>query len=434
MAETPEPEQPWYDETPKAVIAGAACTRLIAEPATWINRRVETVELLTGDETRRKVSVDFTLTEQMRQQLEIADGVVVPITVLTKERRRSFDLRDETGRAIPVLGKGQNGDLAHIALMNAAFEALPDDVTDDASQMLAADLRRVVFDAPGDARDALEFFAGAADAGDPVRAAIWHDDTCRQMLGALWENYVLFAVLAPGGPARRVLKYGYSEDFNPMRSSRLADRLALGEVLTRLAYPDRAGFLIATPGASWAASFHVEVAVPDELRIERAFLFERDAAELISGEELNVNRASLYAPDQVAALADVDAYVEVAPERRGATFQAAATSLVVTALLWLGVVSELDAEAPGAAVSLLLAGAALFTGFAAAQHEHRLVTTVFSTARRGLGVVTLCALTGSATLAMEFPCRHPVFVWWCAAALSSIVALRLAWSAVRAPT
>ncbi|HWT94606.1 MAG TPA: hypothetical protein VN238_16540 [Solirubrobacteraceae bacterium] len=318
--------------------------------------------------------------------------------------------------------------------MNAAFGALPDDVTDDASEMLSADLRRIVFDAPGDARGALEHLAGAAEAGDHLRAAIWNDETCQKMLGALWENYVLFAVLAPEGPARRILKYGYSEDFNPMRSNRLADRLAPRELLAGLRHPDRAGFLITTPGASWAASFHVEIAMPDELRIERAFLFDGDAAEVISGEETNVNRASLYAPTQVPPLADVNAYVEVAPERRGATFNAAATSVVVTALLWLGVASELNAEAPGAAVSLLLAGAALFSGIAAAQHEHRLVTTVFSTARRGLAVVTLCALAGSATLAMEYPCRHPVDVRQWAAAVSSLVALRLTWSAVRAPT
>lgn len=429
----PDPRHPYLDATPRLLIAGSACTALIAEPAGWINRRVETVELLAADETRRKVSVDFTLSAEVWKRLEIEDGVVVPITVLTKERRRDFDLRDETGRAIPVLGKEQNGNLAHVALVNAAFEALPDGLPGDAFESLTADLRRVVFDPPGDAREALGFFAGAAESGDPLRAAVWNDETCRRMLGALWENYVLFAVLQPGGPSRRVLKYGYSEDFDAMRADRLRSLLDLREILAALRRPDRAGFLIATPGAGWTASFHVEVAMPDELRIDRAFLVDLDAGVLVSGEEVDVNRASLYAPTAIPALADVNAYVEVAPERRGATFQAAATSTVVTGLLWLGVASELDAEAPGAAVSLLLAGAALFSGIAAVQREHRLVTMVFSTARRGLAIVTLCALAASATLAMEFPSRHPVEVWRWAAIVASLVALRLIWSAVRAP-
>ena len=30
---------------------------------------------------------------------------MVPISVLTKEARRNFDLRDESGAAVPVLGK-----------------------------------------------------------------------------------------------------------------------------------------------------------------------------------------------------------------------------------------------------------------------------------------------------------------------------------------
>ena len=56
-----------------------------------------------------------------------------------------------------------------------------------------------------------------------------------------------------------------------------------------------------------------------------------------------------------------DALVVIAPERRGRTIQSAATSVVVASLLWLGVHSGLDAESPDAAVSLLLAGAALYS-------------------------------------------------------------------------
>ena len=98
------------------IAAGVACTSLIADPARWINRRVETIELLSREETRRRVSIDFTLTKEQLAALDIGDGVAVPIAVLTKEPRRNFDLRDEAGRAVPVLGRDQNGDLAHIAL------------------------------------------------------------------------------------------------------------------------------------------------------------------------------------------------------------------------------------------------------------------------------------------------------------------------------
>lgn len=415
------------------IVAGMACADLIAYPDRWINRRVETVELLTYEETRRRVSVDFTLDAETQQALVLTDGVVVPITVLTKRARRNFDLRDEGGRSVPVLGKNQNGHLAHIALASAALRALPQPPSLDAFEMLSADLRRVVFDARGDAADALAYFIGSAEAGDPIRQAVWEDETCRRLLTVLQENYVLFAVLPPQGAARRVLKYGYGDDLD-REGTGVREKLNPLQMLVRFIWPDRQRFVIRTPGASRGISFHVEVAIPPELRITEAFLYDLTTQEPVSDVDSKVNRASLYAPEAVDEDAAVDAYVEVAPERAGRTIQAAVTALAVVALLWLGVTSGLDAQNPGAAVSLLLAGAAIFSGVTAAQGAHWIVRDVFWPSRVWLGIVSLSALTASATLAMEYPCQHPVPVWRVAAIVASVAAARLCWSAVRAPS
>lgn len=170
------------------------------------------------------------------------------------------------------------------------------------------------------------------------------------------------------------------------------------------------------------------------MRITTAFLYDVDTEESYSGTDTNVNRASLYASDTIEDDAAVDAFVEVAAERAGRTAQAAATSFVVTGLLWLGVASGLDAKNPGAAVSLLLAGAALFSGVTATQGAHRILRDVFSPPRFWLTIVSLSALTASATLAMEFPSPHPVWVWRWAAIACTVAAVRLCWSAVRAPS
>jgi hypothetical protein len=419
---------------PPEIVAGMACTSLIAYPDRWINRRVETVELLSYEETRRRVSVDYTLDEPAQTALELADGVVVPITVLTKEPRRNFDLRDEGGRSVPVLGKSQNGNLAHIALVNAALNALPQTPSQDAFEMLAADLRRIVLDTRDEAADTLAYLIGAAEADEPVRQAVWGDETCRRLLTTLSENYVLFAVLPPGGATRRVLKYGYGDDFSRQTEAMpLRDKLRPAELLYRVVSPERQRFVIRTPGANRGVSFHVEVAIPAELRVTAAFLYDLDTAEPVSGLDTNVNRASLYAPDGVHEGGAVDAYLEVAPERAGRTIQAAATSVVVAALLWLGVASGLDARNPGPAVALILAGAALFSGFTAAQGAHRIVRDVFWPPRLWLGLVSLCALAASATLAMEYPSQHPVSVWRWAGIACTVAAVRLCWSAIRAP-
>jgi len=424
-----------HDKTLRTrVDVGTACTRLIADPKAWINRRVETIEMLTHEETRRRVSVDFTLSNNQIASLSLDDGVVVPLSLLTKEPRRNFDLKDESGRSLPVLGKEPNGELALIALLHAALEALPEDISAEVFEQVAADLRRVVFDAPEAAADALGALIASAEGGDRWRSAIWASDTCRSMLDALWLNYVLFAVLEPDTPNRRVLKYGYGDDFNlDPDDQRFSARLRPVELFHTLRRPDRRRFLIDCPAAWRAASFHVEIAVPEELRVERAFLHDIERDDVLSDVDENVNRAAIYAATPLNEDHETIAYAEVAPERAGRTSLAATTSLVVASLLWLGVVSELDARTPGAAVSLLLAGAGLFSGLTAAQGEHRIVRRVFAASRQWLGVVALSALVASATLAMELPDREPVAIWRICAIICTVAAIRLMWSAVRAP-
>src|SRR4051812_41136352 len=58
------PEAPGQDEVAPEVVAGIACVPLLANPATWINRRVETIEMLSHEETRRRVSIDFSLSSE----------------------------------------------------------------------------------------------------------------------------------------------------------------------------------------------------------------------------------------------------------------------------------------------------------------------------------------------------------------------------------
>jgi hypothetical protein len=418
------------------IIAGVASAPLISDPKSWINRRVETVELLSHEETRRQASIDFTLSDEQLDQLTIDEGVVVPISVLTKERRRNFDLRDESGRAVPVLGKEQNGELAHTAVLSAAYDALPQPPSQDVFDILAADLRQVVFGLPDEAEAALAFIAGSANSGDPWRAAILADEVCRSLLDTLWANYVLYAVLAPKGPNRRILKYSYGEglaftSYRQNMRSRLA-RLAPRELAGRAWSPDRSQFVIECPGAWRAASFHAEVAIPEEVRFELAVMWDFYAEQPLSAYDLNVDRAALYASD-VDREDQATAFAVVATERAGRATQAALASAVAAGLLWLGVASGLDAKNPGPAISILLAGAALFSSVAAVQGEHRLVKRVFAASRRWLVLTTLAALAASAALALEVPDAHPVGLWRIAAIVCSVATIRLGWSAIRAP-
>jgi len=419
--------------------AGFACAALIADPKSWINRRVETVEMLAQEETRRRVSVDFTLSAEQREALMTRHGMVVPISVLNKGALRNFDLRDEQPHALPVLNRADNAELGLTALLSAALDVIPEPHSAALVDALTADLRQIVLSDEATAVEALEALVGAANEGDAMRRAMWEDPVCNSLLRTLASDYVLFAVLAPGGNDRRILKYGYGDEFWPEPPwRRVRDRYAPAELWWRLCHPERARFFIDCPAAWRATSFHMEIAVPEELRLSYAVLGRPsptdplDMTEHLGPPDEFVNRAALYAATPIAPHDDVRAYVEIVSEREGGATRAAMTAIAVSALLWVGWLSELDASAPGAAVSLLLAGGAVVSGFAATTGDHIIVNKILRGRRRTLTIVAVCALAASASLAMEIPDARPLEVWLVAAIICSMAALRLGWSAIRA--
>ncbi len=420
-------------DDPLLIDAGIAAAPLIAEPKSWINRRVETIELLSGEQTRRRVSIDFTLTDAQLASLRIQDGIVAPISLLAKERLRAFDLRDEAGAAIPALGREQNGELSLVALSSAASAALGTDVPAGELEQLTADLRRIVFEPARTAEGMRAEFARKAAVAGSSHAVVNADPRCAALLDALWTNYVLFAVLVAGGPNRRILKYAYGDEVDlSWATGRLDRSFGWGEIGYRVRYPDRRWFLIDCPGAWRARSFHAEVVIPEELRFDLAMLSDSATDRPLSAFELGVNRAALYADEEIDSHQDVSAALEIAPEAAGRLNQASTTSLIVAALLWLGVASGLRGNSPDAAVSILLGGAALFSGVTAVLGEHRLVSAIFSATRRWLLVVTAAALLASASLAMAPFGSHPVGTWRVAAVTCTVAAVRLTWSSIRA--
>ena len=118
-------------------------------------------------------------------------------------------------------------------------------------------------------------FLWGARSGDALRSAIWESPTCRSLLSVLWNNYVLFAVIPPDGPVRRILKYSYGEDFD-LRMQAAGSEIVLAPwmIWQGIWRPRSKPFHNSVPGSMASGEFHAEVVIPEDLRVERAVLYD----------------------------------------------------------------------------------------------------------------------------------------------------------------
>jgi hypothetical protein len=356
-----------YGEAAKDV--GRTCGVMLLTEERWVHRRVETIDLLSTELVRRTTSVDFTVPAPLRPLLVVAGSQpVVPIATLSKSPLRNFDLRDEGGRAIPVLGRDQNGDVAHNALLAAAESAVKRAGRGPLAARTIADLRAVAIGDPDEAEATASAMVRAGDEGDEEMKVLFADDRTVFLLSVLAYNYVLLAALADLG-VRRVLKFGYDE---PLEDSRaLLQRLSQGLGATSLT------FSIDVPGAGRATSYHAEIVIPEELRIEEAVLYDLDDLSVYGSPDVNADRGALYT-SHLDASARPALFIRLRAERSGLPTMAFSVGLVTASLLGLGaIIFEPDPQTAGPPVSVLLAASALFAGAVAQRSEHNLVKRFF---------------------------------------------------------
>lgn len=423
----------WPDERYEQASApvALACLQLLTAEHRWIHRRVETIDLLAQELVRRRVTVDFTLPEPLLDELRIGPRGpwCVPIAILDKRPLRNFDLR-ERDEARAILGRERNGSIAAALMQAGARLATRADELDD---RVAGLLDRVVRSDLPEARRALEDLRGRA-ADEPLLDAILADDTSGYFLATLAESYMLIALLdEPHG--RRILKYSYDEHLQyvrgepdrPGEAGRAGPRSA-GR-FTRLT--QRLGWSplvidVGVPTAAHAGSYHAEVVVPEELRLD-AFVIDARSGELLSTHvERGVDRASLHAP-RVSPRADPVLTVAISAERSGVPTLALVISTVTALALLLGAaVGRLDSPAAGSSVAVLLAGSVLFAAAVARGGEHRLVRGIFAGPRWLLSIVAVGALSAAATVAFGASAGVRQPIWYAAGAASALAALSLA--------
>ena len=399
-----------------------ACLELLSEEVRWIHRRVETIDLLTQELVRRQVSVDFTLPAPLLKDLRIGPGGpwCVPLAILEKRPLRDFDLR-EHDEWRSILGASSGGPIAAGIVTAAAQLAVAPDALEPEVASLLALIARSDLDA---ARAAMIELRGRAE-HTPQIATILADDTSGYFLATFAESYMLIALLGEAH-GRRVLKYAYDEHLRlgvrASRPRRLARRLGWSPFVVD----------VAVPTAAHAASYHAEVIVPEELRLD-AWIVDTRTDELLSTDiERGVDRASLHAP-RVALDAEPLLVAAISPERADLPTLAFATSAVTALLLLIGAAfADLGSPTAGSSVALLLAGSVLFATAVARSGEHRLVRGIFAGPRWLLSIVAVAALAAAASVAFGANDGVRDVIWYSAGALSLLACLSLAVGFLRA--
>ena len=393
-----------------------ACLQLLSDEPRWIHRRVETVDLLTQELVRRQISVDFTLPQPLLADLRIGDDGpwCAPLAILEKRPLRNFDLR-EHDESRSILGAGTGGPIAAGVVTAAAQLAIAPDTLDPAVASLLARIARSDLD---EARAAMEQLRSRAE-HDPRIAKILADETSGYFLATFAESYMLIALLGESR-GRRILKYAYDEHLRlgglASRPRRLARRLGWSPFVVD----------VAVPTAAHAASYHAEVIVPEELRLD-AWIVDTRTDELLSTDiERSVDRASLHAP-RVALDAEPLLVTAIVAERADLPTLAFATSAVTSLLLLCGAIfGNFGTPTAGSAVALLLAGSVLFATTVARSGEHRLVRGIFAGPRWLLSVVAVAALAAAASVAFGADDRVRDVIWYAAGGLSLVACLTLA--------
>ena len=399
-----------------------ACLQLLSEETRWIHRRVETIDLLAQELVRRQVSVDFTLPAPLLGDLRIGpDGPwCVPLAILEKRPLRDFDLR-EHDEWRSILGASSGGPIAAGIVTAAARLAVAPDALEPEVASLLALIARSDLDA---ARAAMIELRGRAE-HTPQIEQILADETSGYFLATFAESYMLIALLGdPSG--RRILKYAYEEHLRlggqASRARRLARRLGWSPFVVD----------VAVPTAAHTASYHAEVIVPGELRLD-AWIVDTRTDELLSTDiERAVDRASLHAP-RVALDAEPLLVAAISPERADLPTLAFATSAVTSLLLLIGAaLGDFSSPTAGSSVALLLAGSVLFATAVARSGEHRLVRGIFAGPRWLLSIVAVAALAAAASVAFGANDSVRDGIWYTAGGLSLLACLSLAVGFIRA--
>ena len=388
----------------------AAGSVLLSQQAGWRHRRVETITVLSHEQVRRQVSVDFTVPEEYRESLRLPghDEHAVPLAFLVKRPLVHFDLRNEEGHSIPLLTADQTRMIGRELLFQTLETDLAaQDVDTDAVALAAEPLvEAVLADDERQLDDRIDDLESQHDLEPLI--------DFRAMAGLLSRFFIVWAVVR-GVDRRRIFKFAHDHRFAQLPGWTHAYE---------------------TPGVTEAWSYHVEVAVPPDLRARTTTLGDSASEAVIAMGERNSDRPAIYysaAPTE--RLVRPSLRVAYGAER----WRFLAPAAIVAAVIALLVVppllfADLPSLAESAAIGIVLSTSAVFSALVLRTDEHPLLRLMLVRYRLCLVACTLAALFAAAALGFQARSWVVYTTWSLAGLVSAIAAGILIVEAIRAPS
>jgi hypothetical protein len=419
---------------------GKKLTQLIIGSPSWVHRRVDTLELGSKGESRRKVSLDVTVPKT----LVIAgshERMIVPLALIQKAMLRGFDTADSSSKPMSVLGAKENSVLALEFLTQLAPEWLAD--ARCLQRQCGEHMAALVHADSLTAGKAIEDFLGWVQVARETAPRMTPDEELDLAVFShfaveLAGNFLLLAEIdAELAGKRIILKYSHDTELD-LPSKRAKSRTV--------------GFRNPVPDFGFAANQHVEVRVPPGLAVKYVGLTDLDPdttpvdadADEVQDPSIKRSRRRERAVGHVAlspqSRFDSGIFlVEVVPSRQGIyAFTIWAVVLVTAAVLaalvlkfdvlqvWLQVpVLTPDARIPSPSASILLIGPALMLSWLSRTPEHDLSVMLLGPLRVVLIMCAIVLMLMAVAAAVPLAPLYWNILWAAVTALCLGAAIRL---------
>jgi hypothetical protein len=435
----------------------------------WVNRRVETIELLDVDTVRLRLSIDFRIPSELPGGVPLGGATTyfLPLTVLPRRTTLAyFDLRDESGTALPMLTRQENSRLTGAILYTAAARALA--ASGEELELSSALITYLATIPTKTRREGRVFVRSVLEPTNDllypeprVAEVLLGDREFRDLLGLCASCSFVHVPLTARAGERRIVKVSLLSPWDSgVGGSRSGEsdsrtRRARRRVATWLGWRPETRYLI-MPHVGNAESFHVQISAPSRVEFTEAGMRNGPPADLVKadagsapvlpgppGEELNDasgyqqfvggigRRKHLYVEGAHAHRTGI-IWVRFRVVRAGFLRGALAVGWLVCALLALyaaradNVVGESQTAA-----ALLLLVPALIAGFLIAPGEHAMTRHLLRGPRLLTAATGLLALAATAAMLVASKAGpHPapgklVCLWRVEAIIAGVLAVLL---------